>query len=147
MYACVQELCSLWVQSHFDTFHQLPNIVDVLWSQPVLEVGKWVVVVQSEIRAVRRMVKQLQVEMLQWCSSVSSCMRTCIIMEEHYTMCHRSMPFVLDGWPYAVLLAFHNTLQTLLWSLVAWIPPSALLSCPVQENSCHQLSGTQTTFF
>jgi hypothetical protein len=43
--------------------------------QPVLRVDKQVVVAQSEIMAVRRVVKQLPAEMLQQCSSASSCMR------------------------------------------------------------------------
>jgi hypothetical protein len=67
----------------------------VLWSQPDLQVGKQVVVAWSKIRNIRRMVKQLSVEMLQQCSSVRSCMRTCIVTEVH-TGCHHSTPFVLN---------------------------------------------------
>jgi hypothetical protein len=37
--ACIKEVCRLWAQPHFDTFHQLIT-VEVLWSQPVLQVGK-----------------------------------------------------------------------------------------------------------
>jgi hypothetical protein len=77
--------------------------------------------------------------MRQQCSSASSCMRTSIIMKEHYTEYQHSTPFVLNGRPYAVLLVFRNEILTLLWSLVACIPPSALF--PVAGNSCHQLSG------
>jgi hypothetical protein len=88
----------------------------------------------------KRVVKQLPVEILQQCSSASSCMQMCIIMELHYTRCQHYTPFVLNGQHCAVFLVFHNTLLTLLWSFVTRIPPSALLSCPVQENSCHQLS-------
>jgi hypothetical protein len=40
----------------------------------------------SEIRAVRRVVKQLPVEMLQQCLSANSCLWMCIVMEEHYTV-------------------------------------------------------------
>jgi hypothetical protein len=36
-------------------------IAEVLWSQPVHQVGKQVVVAGSDIRAVRRVVKQLPV--------------------------------------------------------------------------------------
>jgi hypothetical protein len=54
-------------------------------------------------------------------------------MKEHYTVCQHSTPFVLNGWPYAVFLVFLNTLLMLLRSLVAWIPSSALLSCPRKQ--------------
>jgi hypothetical protein len=56
-----------------------------------------VVVAQSEIRAVRRVVKQLPVEMLQHCLSVSSCMQMHIIIEQHYIGSQHSMAFVLNG--------------------------------------------------
>jgi hypothetical protein len=32
--------------------------------------------------------------MLQQCSGASSCVRMCIVMEEHYTGCHHSTPFI-----------------------------------------------------
>jgi hypothetical protein len=63
----------------------------------VLEVGKQAAVAQSEIRAVRRLVKQLPVGILQHSSNVSSCMRTRIVMNEHYTACQHSTLFVLNG--------------------------------------------------
>jgi hypothetical protein len=72
-----------------------------------------VVVAQSEIRAVNRVV-----EMYQQCSSASSCMQTCIVMEEHYNICQHSTPFVFNG-PMQFFLVFFSTLVTLLWSLVA----------------------------
>jgi hypothetical protein len=79
--------------SCFNTVHQL-LIVEVLWSQPILQVGtsEQVAVVWSEIRAMRQVVKQLWVKMLQQCSNASSCMRTCIAMEEHFTGCQHSSP-------------------------------------------------------
>jgi hypothetical protein len=40
---------------------------------------------------------QLTVKMNQQCSSASSCMWTCIVMEEHYTFC--------SEWPCAVLFS------------------------------------------
>jgi hypothetical protein len=88
LYACVREVCCQWA-----SFHQLLIIVEALWSQQLLQVGKQVVVAQSEIRAVR----QLPVEMLQQCSSASSCIQTRIAMEEHYIGCQHSTPFVLNG--------------------------------------------------
>jgi hypothetical protein len=82
----------------FDTFHQLLIIVEALWSQTALQVGKQVVVARSEMRAVRREVKQLPVEKLQQSLSASSYtrMRTRFGMEEHYTVCQHSAPFDLN---------------------------------------------------
>jgi hypothetical protein len=87
------ELSHIFTPSH----HLL--IVEELRSQPVLQEGKQVVFARSEITAVRRVVKQLPAEMPQQCSSASSCIRTHIIMEEHYeyTGCQHSTPFVLHG--------------------------------------------------
>jgi hypothetical protein len=65
LYVCVKEVCYLSAQPRFDNFHQLVIIVKALWSQPVLQVGKQVAVIWSEIRAVRRVAKQLPLEMLQ----------------------------------------------------------------------------------
>jgi hypothetical protein len=107
----------------------------VLWSQPVLQVGKQVVVVWSEIGAVKRVVKLLPVEMLQQCSSVSSCLRMCTVMEGHYTVCQHShgpivlfFSFTVHFWHYCgpLLHKFHHQ-----------------HSSPVPENRCHQLSGRQ----
>jgi hypothetical protein len=53
LYGCVKEVCRLWAQTRFDTFHQLPIIVQALWSHPVLQVGIQAVVARSEIRADR----------------------------------------------------------------------------------------------
>jgi hypothetical protein len=97
LYACVKEVCHLWAQPLFDTFCQLLIIVEILWSQPVSHVGKQVAVAWSEIRTLRRLVKQLPVEILQQCSSASSCMWTCIVMEQHETRCQHSVSFVLNG--------------------------------------------------
>jgi hypothetical protein len=108
----------------------------VLSSHTILHVGKQVVVTRSEIRAVRGVVKWLPVEMLQQCSSVSSCMWTCIVMEEHHTGCQHSMPFGLNGTMQFLFFFFiflaRNTLVTL-WSLVVWILLSALVSCPRKQ--------------
>jgi hypothetical protein len=94
---CVKEVCGLWAQPHFDTFHQILISVEALWSQPVLQVDKQVVVAQSKIRAERLVVKQLPVEMLQQYPSAKSCMQMRIIMQKHYTLCQHSMPFFLNG--------------------------------------------------
>jgi hypothetical protein len=124
LYVCIKEDCHPWAQPRFDIFHQILIIVEVLWSKPMA---------RSEIRAVRMVVKQLPVEMFQQCSSVSSCMRTHIVMEKHYTGYRHFTPYVLNGWHYAVSLVFCNTLLNSLWSLVARIPPAALLSCPREQ--------------
>jgi hypothetical protein len=79
------------------------------------------VVAKCEVRAVRRVVKQLPVEMLKQYSSAISCMRTRIVMEEHYSFngCQHSTFLVLNGPMLFGLLVFRNVLLTLLWSLVA----------------------------
>jgi hypothetical protein len=129
LYACVKEACRLWAQRRLDTFHQLLIIAEVLWFQPVLQVSKQVIVARSEIRTVRWVLKQLLVELLQQCSSASNCTQARIVMEAHCTFhAFRS------EWRGAVIYVFRNTLLTLLWSLVAWIPPSALLSCPRKQS-------------
>jgi hypothetical protein len=97
LYACVKEVCCLWAQPLLDTFHQLLITVEALWSQLALQIGKQMVVVRSEISAVRRVVKELPVEMLWQCSSASSCMQTRILMEEHYTCCQHSTTFTRNG--------------------------------------------------
>jgi hypothetical protein len=76
----------------FYNFHQFLIIVEVLWPQPVLQVGKQVTVPQREIRAVRRVVNQPSAEMLQQCSSVSRCMsiQTHTVIEEHTFCSERS---------------------------------------------------------
>jgi hypothetical protein len=138
LYACVTEVCRPWAQPCFDTFHQLLITVEALWSQPVLQVGKQVVVTQSEIRAVRRVVKQLLAEMLQQCTCSCKSMQTHIVMEEHYTRCQHSMPSVLNG----------STQFFWCFTLHFWHYCGPLLhefhhqhSFPVPENSCHQLAG------
>jgi hypothetical protein len=137
LYASVKEVCCLWAQPHFDTFHQLLIIIEALWCQPVLQVGKQVVVTWSEIR-VRRVLWNAPA-VIEW---------EHLYMDMH---CHGgALPVhwisafhtFCSEWPYIIFLVFYNTLLTLLWCLVAWISPSALLSCP--KNSCHQFSHRQT---
>jgi hypothetical protein len=84
-YACVKEVWSMWAQSRFDIFHQLLIIAKVLWPQADRQVGKQVAATWSEIRAVKRVVKQLPAEMLQHCSSTSCYISMHIIMEHDYT--------------------------------------------------------------
>jgi hypothetical protein len=93
--------------SHVLTY-SINSLFEALWFQPVLQVGKEVVVGRSEVRAIRRVVKQLPVEMLKQCSSASSCMRTRIVMEEHYTVCQHSTTFVQNG-PTRFYFVFRNT--------------------------------------
>jgi hypothetical protein len=70
LHVCVKEVCRLWAQPYFDTFHHLIT-VEALWSQSVLQLAKWVVVAWSKIRAVRRAVKELSVEIL--CGNLPQC--------------------------------------------------------------------------
>jgi hypothetical protein len=79
------------------------STVEALWSQPVLHLGQQVLAARSEIRAVRRVVKQLPVEMIQQCLSANSCMRARIVVDEHYTECQHSDPFPLNGRPCAFI--------------------------------------------
>jgi hypothetical protein len=96
LYVCVREVCHLWAELCFDTYHQLLIIVEPLWSQPVLQVHKQVAVDRSEIMAGRRVVKQLPVDILKQCSTASNYKQTRIVMEEHYTGCQHSTIFVLN---------------------------------------------------
>jgi hypothetical protein len=75
LYACAKDVCCLWSQLCFDTLCQLLIIAEVLWPQPILQVGKQVVVAQSKIKAVKRAVQQ--------CSNASNYMTMHIVMEEH----------------------------------------------------------------
>jgi hypothetical protein len=102
LYACVREVCRLGA-----SFRQLIT-VEVLQSQPVLQLGKQMVVTWSNIRAIRRVVKLLPVEMFK--------------CEQLYvdTHCHEgALHAFCSERSYTVFLMFHNTLLTLLWSLVA----------------------------
>jgi hypothetical protein len=115
--------------SHVLTPPKFLIIVEVLWSQPVLQVGKQVVVAQSEIRAVGRVIKQLPVEMLQQCLSANSCIGHAVSWRS--TTLDVSIPLLLL---WMALCGFFSVLQYTSDIIVvpywAWIPPSALLSCP-----------------
>jgi hypothetical protein len=94
---CLCQKCLLPVS--LATFGHFPS-THCCWSPviaTVIQVGNQAVVIWSEIRAVRRVVKQLPVEMLQQYSSVSSFMQTRVVMKKHYTVCQSSTPFVLNG--------------------------------------------------
>jgi hypothetical protein len=116
VYACVKEVYRLWDEPCFDTLHQLLITVEELWSQPVLLVFKQVAVARS-------VVKQLPVEMPQQCSSANAHCHEEVLyrMSAFHAFCYE--------WPYAVFSVLRNTLVTLLWSSIAWIPSSAPLSC------------------
>jgi hypothetical protein len=75
---------------------ELSHVLTRSINSPLL-LRRQVVVARSESRAVRRVVKQSPVEMLQQCSSTSSCMRTRIVMERHYIGYQHSTPFVLNN--------------------------------------------------
>jgi hypothetical protein len=94
LYVCVKEICCLSAESRFE-----PSINSSLLLKRCdpNQFFNQAVVTRSEIRAVRRVVKQLPVGRLQQCSGASSCMRTRIVMEAHYIGCQHSTPFVLYG--------------------------------------------------
>jgi hypothetical protein len=60
-----------------------------------------------------------------------------------------SIPRVLFSMALLIFLVIFDILMTLLWSLVAWIPPPALLSCPrKQEPSAFwQADNVHLNFF
>jgi hypothetical protein len=106
-----------------NTFHYFFNIAEELWSQPVLQVCELEIVTGSEIWALRKVVKQLPVEMLQQCWIANSCMRKRIVMGEHYTGYQHSTPSFLNGQ------RSYFSVSTIV-SPAALIPPSALLFRP-----------------
>jgi hypothetical protein len=52
---------------------------------------------------VRKVVKQLSFDILQQCLGATSCMRTRIVMEEHFTGCQHSTPLVHVCYTYDVI--------------------------------------------
>jgi hypothetical protein len=146
LYASVKEVCHLWSQPRFDTFHKL-IMVEALWSQPVFRVGKQVLVAWTEVMNVRRVANssksKCSIGAWVW---AAVCRHT---LSWRNTTLDVSIPcllFWLALHSFFFFLMFCSTLPTLLWSLVAWLSPSALLSCPVPENSYHQLFGRQHLF-
>jgi hypothetical protein len=77
------------------------------------------VVDQNEIRAIRKVVKQLTAEILLQCKRASSHMQARIVMEEHYKSneCQYSKSFVLDS----LTMNFQSFAINLMlyWSIVA----------------------------
>jgi hypothetical protein len=110
--------------------------------QQVLQVRKQMSVTRSKIRAVRSVVKQFLAEELQQCSSESRCMRTRIVMEEHYeyTVCQHSMLFALN-WPTQYFWCFAVRLWHYCGSLLHEFHHQQPFPAP--ENSCHLLSSRQ----
>jgi hypothetical protein len=71
--------------------------------------------------------------MLQQCWGASSCMRTRIIVEEHYTVCQHSISLF-----WMTLCSFFSVSQ---YTSDVLVVPCLTNSFPVAGNSCHQLSG------
>jgi hypothetical protein len=94
-----------------------------------------VVVAWEEIRVLKRVIKQLPVEMLQQCSSASSCTRTRIVMEEHYTGCQHSTPFVLN-----ISAHFFNVSQCTFDVIVAPCCMSSTVSTPFLPQNTAAIS-------
>jgi hypothetical protein len=93
-----------------------------------MQAGKQVIVTWSKIRAVGRIVKHLPVELLK-------CEQLYAVARCHGEALHQMSTFhaFCSEWPYAVSMGFQNTFMMFSWSLVAWLPPSALLSCPRKQ--------------
>jgi hypothetical protein len=70
-------------------------------------------------------------------------MRTRIVMQERYTGCQHSTPFVLNG-PKQFFLAFAIQLWRYFGPLLHEFHHQH--SFLVSENICHQVTGKQTTF-
>jgi hypothetical protein len=95
------------------------------------------------IKALRRVVKQLIVEMFHQCPNARSCVQMRIVMVEHYIRCSVSHAFCSE-WPALhSFYSFCNKLLTL-WSCVAWIPflsqKTAVISF-LADNACLNFFG------
>lgn len=78
-----------------DTIHPLFIIVEILWLEPVVQVGKQAVVTQTEIRAMRMVVRQLPGEVRQQaCAQASVCGH---ILSRRSTVLYVSIPPVNAG--------------------------------------------------
>jgi hypothetical protein len=107
--------------------------VEALWSQPVLQVGKQVVVAWRKIRA------------SSWnAPAVIECEQ--LSVDAPWVLLKSTFAFCSE-WPYWIFLVFHITLLTLLWSLVAWIPPSTLLYCTRKPVAISFLADVSLNFF
>jgi hypothetical protein len=71
-------------------------------------------------------------------------MREYVVIEELYTVCQHSMPFLLSG-PTQFLL-FRNPLATLLWFLIAIIPPATILFLAPETAVISFLAGRKRLF-
>jgi hypothetical protein len=133
----------------FDLSHVLtPSINSSLllksW-QPVLHVGKQVVVAWSEIRAVRRVVKQLPVEMLPQCSSASSWCGRVLSWKTTVRIPYVSIPCLLFWMALRSLYTVSQYISDVI-VVTFYMNSTISTSFPSQKKSCYQLSGRQTTF-
>jgi hypothetical protein len=99
-------------------------IGEALWFQPLLQVGKQVVVARSNIRVVRRVVKELPVEMPRNDQECSAVYRRALLRSS--TTMYVSILHLLLWMVLCSFLVFWNMLVTSVCSLVAWIPLTAL---------------------
>jgi hypothetical protein len=111
LYACVQEICRSWIQPRSDTFHQLLIIVEALWSQPILQVGKEVTVVGA-----RSGLDGSQTTPSWNDPAVLKCGEMYADTHCHGEALYRMSAFhaFCSEWPYAVILVFRITLTRLL---------------------------------
>jgi hypothetical protein len=73
--------------------------------------------------------------MIQQCVSASSCMRTHIVMGEHYTRCQHSTPFILNG-----PTQFFNVSQYTSVITVAPCCMNSTISTPSLSQRTHAIS-------
>jgi hypothetical protein len=93
-------------------------------------------------------VKQLQADILQQCSSTNSCIRTCIVMKEHYTRWRVVSPMnnpEARGPPFVVcprLLIQYIRRHPPNWSLFLYPQPEDVLCCGDRDQPNIVLSLT-----
>jgi hypothetical protein len=108
LYACVKEICHLWPQPRWQLLGARSGLYGG-WSN------------DSQLKCSSR-------------DRVQAAVLVCRHPGSHRnTMPDVSIPCLLFWMALHSFLVFHNTLLTLLWSLVAWIPQSALLSCSSKQ--------------
>jgi hypothetical protein len=128
LYACD---CRLWAQPQFDTLNEIIMIVGTLWLHPILQISKQVIISRSKITSVRSAVKNSQLKISRNVLMLVALIRL-VAMEKH------CIPHHFCFWSGPI----QNSSDSQYTSDVIVIPcctnsPSSLISCSVQENSCH----------
>jgi hypothetical protein len=139
LFACVREVCRLWAQPLFDTFHQL-----VFWSAvvSVRSSGGWqTVLARREINAGRRVIRTPS-----WNAPAELGVRTavcaCALSWSSTTIIPRHA--FCSAWPYAVFFSVSQAMH--FWRYCGPLLHECLHqhSFPVLEISCHPSAFWQT---